>query len=1189
MASRTLEINITGDSSSFSRAMRRVSRDADDGSKRLGAFSRSADDAGGNFLGLSTRVGGVGGSLGTLLPVIAVATPALVALGGAATAVAGSFTAAAAGAGALGTGLAASFAPVFALVQQVTSRVEAVKGAYDAVSKARDSAARTAVSSATAETAAARQVEGAERSLEGAKRSVTLAEENLTDARFRARRELLDLQLAAEGAVISEHRAATSLAEAQQELRDVLVSRALGDATALDVRGAQNAVDTARLGVREAHVERKRANEDAKRGVDTVTDAERRLVDAHRQVADAQRGVAEAQQDAAKAVESVSASTSSADTALSKLSKAERAAVKTFAQLEDLQRRVLGGASDRIILAFSRAVETLSPMLLTLRRPFNELGDAIAGAIDRGAQALSGPRWAGALRTFIDSATQLIQPFSEIFGSIANIMRDVALASLPLVRAAVRGIADALGDLDDKATKGKIRDVVRDLVGHTRSWFNLMREVGELVFQIFNGGADAGKSLVDSLTRVVHRWNAFLATREGQREMRRFFKDAAEFTADLVTVFGALAFAIIRVSDLVIRANNGLQDLEKYVQLASDAMDAWSAVVLHDLWEALKNIPGLLARLPKIVLDASKDIGKAVIKGIVSGIKGAGGSIGGAIKGAVKGAVPDFLGIGEGIGRRISPSMGAPGLGGGALMGADPDLAPFAAIGSRMGLRVTSGLRVGAITSAGNQSYHATGDAIDMSGPAGSMRRFGQTMARTFGPRLRELIYTPLGFSIKDGRRVPPYAASDHYDHVHVAYTGPFGDGIGRVARTGDGPGANVATAFRRAISAKRANTKEQLALWEAGIVETGLRNLPYGDADSLGALQERESIYGREHALSPFKSAMRFLQDAIARRPWRGSAGSLAQAVQRSAFPARYDAAETRARRFLVTGGAPSAGGGAGGAASPFRPMSGTAPNVSGGVAFGAGGGGAPSGARRIAAPRLGGYEDILAGLDVREARAESTKDTADDLKVIAFRGMALQNRLKRINRALRNPGLSSRLRRQLLQEKAQIIRDLTDLGERAHDIQFPESETAAATEVPEPPTRADYLNAAVAEASLTPGLTDDRSALEALLGFRGEELTAARESGDPRRITEAIEAYSSVKGSLDSLTEAMTAANRLAEQRESLDRELRDNQLKILALAQQGDVIVASVIAAVNGGIGGKVGLGYQTHGFAGAGVRY
>jgi hypothetical protein len=50
------------------------------------------------------------------------------------------------------------------------------------------------------------------------------------------------------------------------------------------------------------------------------------------------------------------------------------------------------------------------------------------------------------------------------------------------------------------------------------------------------------------------------------------------------------------------------------------------------------------------------------------------------------------------------------------------------------------------------------------------MMQFAQTMASTYGSNLKELIYTPLGFSIKNGQRVAPYAQGSHYNHVHVAY-----------------------------------------------------------------------------------------------------------------------------------------------------------------------------------------------------------------------------------------------------------------------------------------------------------------------------------------------------------------------------------------------------------------------------------
>lgn len=94
----------------------------------------------------------------------------------------------------------------------------------------------------------------------------------------------------------------------------------------------------------------------------------------------------------------------------------------------------------------------------------------------------------------------------------------------------------------------------------------------------------------------------------------------------------------------------------------------------------------------------------------------------------------------------------------------------FIPIAERFGLHLTSGYRPGSITSSGNASYHSMNRAGDFADGAASMLTFARFMAQAFGPVLRELIHTPLGFSIKDGRVVAPYAAAEHYDHVHVAY-----------------------------------------------------------------------------------------------------------------------------------------------------------------------------------------------------------------------------------------------------------------------------------------------------------------------------------------------------------------------------------------------------------------------------------
>lgn len=91
----------------------------------------------------------------------------------------------------------------------------------------------------------------------------------------------------------------------------------------------------------------------------------------------------------------------------------------------------------------------------------------------------------------------------------------------------------------------------------------------------------------------------------------------------------------------------------------------------------------------------------------------------------------------------------------------------YGAAASKFGLTMTSGYRPG------DKGYHGINRARDYSngsGPTPQMLAFAQYMYSTFGRNLKELIYTPLGYSIKDGKKVPPYAQSTHYDHVHVAW-----------------------------------------------------------------------------------------------------------------------------------------------------------------------------------------------------------------------------------------------------------------------------------------------------------------------------------------------------------------------------------------------------------------------------------
>ena len=91
-------------------------------------------------------------------------------------------------------------------------------------------------------------------------------------------------------------------------------------------------------------------------------------------------------------------------------------------------------------------------------------------------------------------------------------------------------------------------------------------------------------------------------------------------------------------------------------------------------------------------------------------------------------------------------------------------------------------------------------------------------------------------------------------------------------------------------------------------IVESSAVNVPYGDRDSIGLFQQRPSMgWGtKAQIMNPSYAARKFFEEAV--KVNRGDPnltyGELCQAVQRSAYPDRYDKHRTEAERLVTAYG---------------------------------------------------------------------------------------------------------------------------------------------------------------------------------------------------------------------------------------------------------------------------------------------
>ena len=98
----------------------------------------------------------------------------------------------------------------------------------------------------------------------------------------------------------------------------------------------------------------------------------------------------------------------------------------------------------------------------------------------------------------------------------------------------------------------------------------------------------------------------------------------------------------------------------------------------------------------------------------------------------------------------------------------------------KMGLTMTSGKRGPRYP--GDNSLHISGRAMDFSNDSvgngtPEQLKYAKEMAKKYGTSLAQLIYTPLGYGISNGKIVPlsfwgEKTNKEHYNHVHVAFKG---------------------------------------------------------------------------------------------------------------------------------------------------------------------------------------------------------------------------------------------------------------------------------------------------------------------------------------------------------------------------------------------------------------------------------
>ncbi|CAE6513662.1 unnamed protein product [Rhizoctonia solani] len=114
----------------------------------------------------------------------------------------------------------------------------------------------------------------------------------------------------------------------------------------------------------------------------------------------------------------------------------------------------------------------------------------------------------------------------------------------------------------------------------------------------------------------------------------------------------------------------------------------------------------------------------------------------------------------------------------------------------------------------------------------------------------------------------------------------------------------SVATTIHSVAKSRNVTQRLMIALFQAAWVESHVNNLNCGDRDSLGVFQQRPSqgwCSPSSLCLDVKHATNAFIDKAIKVAKPSMTPDQLAQAVQVSAYPERYKAAESKARGIIA------------------------------------------------------------------------------------------------------------------------------------------------------------------------------------------------------------------------------------------------------------------------------------------------
>lgn len=306
------------------------------------------------------------------------------------------------------------------------------------------------------------------------------------------------------------------------------------------------------------------------------------------------------------------------------------------------------------------ALDTVRKLMPTVAGIAKTSFEAVGKGLQPVFATLSSPTFKKILLDLGSAFAHLAPPLIGAFFNIFQSLLQIAVAAAPFVVQLAKGFeALTRSWVVGTGNATELHGVIGGLVGQFKSWWDLAKAVGGLLVTLFSAGSSSGQSMVNMLTAVVREWTAWLNTKQGQADLKKFFEDSKklivavfEVLGPLVKAVGELAIALIPAATWVVKLFNEIvvtDQIGKAFDWTIKALGATLGWIGEQVINALIGSFKLLKGAVDVLGDAWKSVWHAMqvaFAAVLNVLLGGFSSLLGAIASALHAAdSADFAGI----------------------------------------------------------------------------------------------------------------------------------------------------------------------------------------------------------------------------------------------------------------------------------------------------------------------------------------------------------------------------------------------------------------------------------------------------------------------------------------------------------------------------------------------------------------